>query len=781
MDKKSLLSHKRKRGKIYKVPEESREQGLLSSNHFEEELAEGMGKDNSIDKEGVISEPDTSLLLSENLLETDGRPSSSLLDMYMYPSETRDSYTRKLTKDHRKSGNKKQDESKLYHAKGMRSFISNSDHHRSYLIPANRNYNYYHRSGPLIKNYHLRDDGPQPYWASIRNSGQKYFTIESYYDDNIKTTHPNSPIISTTPTSKTHHRVKVLRRKKITTTPTQNLLISTVVVRRRKKIRKKKPLVLNENITDVALGISTLATNVKFSIDELTHPAVKANAKESDSKTANSMDENVGLKKDKISIEDEDGNDEEQEETGEVGTNEGVKYGRNNNENVEFNKKLSTERPVLIEEEILITRVSPDELYKKHRSKTVKSGKTKMITPIEVQERQGPDITQEPVPQNHPKKHISREDITKKLLNVTKKIPLPPWALVAIACLGILLLLCCLYYSMRKLWRKKKKEGKKGLKGIVDLKQVQVLGTGLKEKVQPEMEELEVNMEHNEDAQSNKSEKHLGRLKYKLDYDFQQNQLAVSVIEAQELPGMDISGTSDPYVKVYLMPDKKKKFETKVHRKTLNPVFDETFIFKMPYSELGAKTLIFAIYDFDRFSKHDQIGEVRLPLKHIDLGQVVEDWKDITSAQVEDGKGSHLGDICFSLRYVPTAGKLTIVVLEAKNLKKMDVGGLSDPYVKIALMQNGKRIKKKKTSIKKCTLNPYYNESFTFEVPFEQIQKVSLIITVIDYDRIGSSEAIGKVVLGCNATGVELRHWSDMLAQPRRPIALWHTLQEMDD
>jgi len=38
---------------------------------------------------------------------------------------------------------------------------------------------------------------------------------------------------------------------------------------------------------------------------------------------------------------------------------------------------------------------------------------------------------------------------------------------------------------------------------------------------------------------------------------------------------------------------------------------------------------------------------------------------------------SKLGDICFSLRYVPTAGKLTAVILEAKNLKKMDVGGLS--------------------------------------------------------------------------------------------------------
>lgn len=55
----------------------------------------------------------------------------------------------------------------------------------------------------------------------------------------------------------------------------------------------------------------------------------------------------------------------------------------------------------------------------------------------------------------------------------------------------------------------------------------------------------------------------------------------MTVIQAEELPALDMGGTSDPYVKVYLLPDKKKKFETKVHRKTLNPVFNETFVFKV--------------------------------------------------------------------------------------------------------------------------------------------------------------------------------------------------------
>ncbi|KAI1298742.1 Synaptotagmin 1 [Halotydeus destructor] len=428
------------------------------------------------------------------------------------------------------------------------------------------------------------------------------------------------------------------------------------------------------------------------------------------------------------------------------------------------------------------------------------------------------------------------EQFVSKVADKTH-IPFLGVVLIILVVMGVLVAI--FYLCCQKWWKKVKGDrGKGGLMASkVDIKNVQLLGQTYKEKVQPDMEGLAANMEEQaDDGESTKSDIKLGRLQYKIDYDFNLSNLSVTVIQAEDLPALDMGGTSDPYVKVYLLPEKKKKYETKVHRKTLNPIFNETFIFKVTYSEITSKTLVFAVYDFDRFSKHDQIGEVKIPLNQIDLAQTIEEWRDLTSVEGEQGvlmpfplatisldfflspylrpdvvmykicfmalsvirfmmhrnnntgwygaptwQPNQLGDVCFSLRYVPTAGKLTVVILEAKNLKKMDVGGLSDPYVKIALTMNGKRIKKKKTSIKKCTLNPYYNESFTFEVPFEQIQKVTLVVTVVDYDRIGTSEPIGKVVLGCTAGSTELRHWMDMLASPRRPIAQWHSLKDPDE
>ncbi|XP_029910302.1 synaptotagmin VIII isoform X2 [Myripristis murdjan] len=342
------------------------------------------------------------------------------------------------------------------------------------------------------------------------------------------------------------------------------------------------------------------------------------------------------------------------------------------------------------------------------------------------------------------------------------KIPLPRWAVYAIfAAGGLLLLLCCLCICIKCCCKGKKKK-KKQRNEQVSLKGLN--GNTKAALVQPDVEDV--------DYGSAKEQR--GRLLFSLEYRAAQSELAVGIKQAAGLRAMDLGGSSDPYVKVYICPDKTKTCETKVFRHTLDPVFNELFTFQMSKSSLGQSTVVMQVFDFNRFTKHDLIGELRVQLSTVDWNHVIEEWRDLGEpAKFEE---ENLGEICFTLRYVPTASKLTVVILEAKNLKSMDPGGSSDPYVKVQLALDKRKWKKKKTSVKKKTLNPYYNESFTFDVSFDQIQRVNLVISVWDHDAMTRNDAMGKIFLGCDASGNQLRHWADMLANPRRPVAQWHNL-----
>jgi len=348
---------------------------------------------------------------------------------------------------------------------------------------------------------------------------------------------------------------------------------------------------------------------------------------------------------------------------------------------------------------------------------------------------------------------------------VADKTGMKRWMVVGLIALVIVVAVAGIAFCTYRFFRKKRK-AKDGDKKDAD-EQGLVDGE----------EDLDVN---DDELNKGPQKEYLGKLQYELKYDFNTQTLSVTVCQAMELPAMDMGGVSDPYVKVFLVPEIKgmKKFETKVHRKTLNPFFNETFQFKnLPYADTFDKTLMFTIFDYDRFSKHDRIGEIKLPLCQVDLAQPVNEWKDVESNKEDD---QYLGDICFSMRYVPTSGKLTIGILECKRLKKMDITGASDPYVKIKLLDSkGKRIgKKKKTTVKTANLNPYYNESFVFVVEEITLKKVSLEVTVLDYDRIGGSDPIGKVTLGHSRKKLEKKHWIEMIENPRRPIIHWHVLKD---
>ncbi|XP_076157035.1 synaptotagmin-11a [Alosa pseudoharengus] len=272
----------------------------------------------------------------------------------------------------------------------------------------------------------------------------------------------------------------------------------------------------------------------------------------------------------------------------------------------------------------------------------------------------------------------------------------------------------------------------------------------------------------------------LGTLSLAVDYNFPKKALVVTIMSAQGLPAVDEqAGSSDPYVKMTILPEKKHRVKTRVLRKTLEPVFDETFTFYgVSYSTLSELTLHFLVLSFDRFARDDIIGEAVVPLTGVDpsTGRVHIN-QPITKRNVQcDSRG----ELLVSLSYHPATQRLNVVVLKAKHLPKMDISGLSgNPYVKVNVFYGRKRIAKKKTHVKKCTLNPVFNESFIYDVPAELMPDLSVEFLVIDFDRTTKNEMVGRVVLGGQSpapTGVT--HWREVCDNPRRQIAKWHNLEE---
>ena len=101
--------------------------------------------------------------------------------------------------------------------------------------------------------------------------------------------------------------------------------------------------------------------------------------------------------------------------------------------------------------------------------------------------------------------------------------------------------------------------------------------------------------------------------------------------------------------------------------------------------------------------------------------------------------------------------------------------------MKLYLICNGQRIAKKKTHVKKHTLNPVFNESFVFDLPanIQGLEGVSLELLLLDFDRLTKNEVVGRLELGMASLQESAqKQWSEICSSPRRQIAEWHKLQD---
>ncbi|KAK0395913.1 hypothetical protein QR680_001483 [Steinernema hermaphroditum] len=71
-----------------------------------------------------------------------------------------------------------------------------------------------------------------------------------------------------------------------------------------------------------------------------------------------------------------------------------------------------------------------------------------------------------------------------------------------------------------------------------------------------------------------------GKINFSLNYDQDTSTLYVHILEAIDLPVRDITGSSDPYVRVFFLPGASVCLRTKVHRRNLHPKFQQTLAFR---------------------------------------------------------------------------------------------------------------------------------------------------------------------------------------------------------
>ncbi|KAH8292736.1 hypothetical protein KR018_009378 [Drosophila ironensis] len=265
-------------------------------------------------------------------------------------------------------------------------------------------------------------------------------------------------------------------------------------------------------------------------------------------------------------------------------------------------------------------------------------------------------------------------------------------------------------------------------------------------------------------------------------------ELTVSVLEAKGLICPFSVDSLDTFVRIYLVPDHPGAMQTKVVRSSLTPNYNESFNFWLQKRQ-ARHSLWFHLYH--NGPAHTLIGEAEMEIG--ELPKPITTWIPLSDSRKCNARW---GELMFSLSYLPTAERLTIVVVKARNLKldpETQQDGLKpgqgveqtqDPaqmvhsiFVKVYLMDNDRKVLKKRTSLKRKDRGPIFNESMIFSVPPPNLTTAQLRLTVFGVTGGGGLVPLGHVVAGSCAVGKGLRHWHQMLSSLRKPVAMWHVLR----
>ncbi|NXX48708.1 SYT12 protein, partial [Tricholaema leucomelas] len=268
----------------------------------------------------------------------------------------------------------------------------------------------------------------------------------------------------------------------------------------------------------------------------------------------------------------------------------------------------------------------------------------------------------------------------------------------------------------------------------------------------------------------------VGQVEVSMEYEARAATLHVRLLQGKDLLEKEEARFESCFVRVSLLPAEQIVGISRIQRSAYAVAFDEHFSIPLAPAALEEHSLRFSAFGIDEDERNVSTGVAELKLCDLDLAtRPFNAWlylQDMNKAV------DTVGEILLSLSYLPTAERLTVVVVKAKNLVWSN-GKVTaaDPFVKVYLLQDGRKISKKKTAVKRDDTNPVFNEAMIFSVPAIVLQELSLRVTVAECGEDGRAEHTGHVLIGPAASGMGITHWNQMLATLRKPVSMWHPLR----
>ncbi|NXN16599.1 SYT12 protein, partial [Indicator maculatus] len=234
----------------------------------------------------------------------------------------------------------------------------------------------------------------------------------------------------------------------------------------------------------------------------------------------------------------------------------------------------------------------------------------------------------------------------------------------------------------------------------------------------------------------------VGQVEVSMEYDSRSGTLHVRLLQGKDLLEKEEIRFESCFVRLSLLPAEQIVGISRIQRSACAVAFDERFSVPLPPAALEEHSLRFSAFGVDEDERKVSAGVAELKLSDLDLAirpfnawLYLQDMNKVSSRAwggllLPAGLGAVLmgccvpqavdtvGEILLSLSYLPTAERLTVVVVKAKNLVWSN-GKVTaaDPFVKVYLLQDGRKISKKKTAVKRDDPNPVFNEAMIFSVP----------------------------------------------------------------